>query len=186
MSQGDREAFEYMYRQYVDRLYGFVFGLLKSAIQTQDVVQEVFIAVWEHRHTIDPNLSFKAYLFTIAHRRVLNEFRKQVNQPHFSDYMDYIDALPSSDDPVFRAIDFDIFRDQLKKAKTMLTDRQRNIFELHVEKGFSVAEIAEEFLINQQSVRNSLAISRSILKKELETYKPLLLWIVLSSSFFNQ
>lgn len=183
MSQGDREAFECLYRCYVDRIYGFVYDLLKSSSLTQDIVQEVFIAVWEHRLKIDPELSFKSYLFTIAHRRVLNEFRRQVNQPHFSDYMEYLDAALSSEEPIFRGIDFDAFCRQLAKAKAKLTQRQLHIFELHIEKGFTVTEIAAHLSINPQSVRNSLTVSRTVLKRELESFKPLLVLLFTAGHF---
>lgn len=174
VSQGDRAAFEKLYWIYVNRLYGFVFDLIKSGEVARDIVQEVFIVIWENRENLDPTLSFKSFLFTVAYRRVLNELRRQINSPQFVDYMEFCNQLVQNDENRVNNIDFDLFKRNLQIAKQKLTDRQCEIFNLYTEQGLSVAEISALLKINQQSVRNSLTTSRLVLKKELESYIPII------------
>ena len=57
--EGDVKAFERIYKSYSPRLYGSIFRIVKSVPVTEELLQDVFQRVWEHRKTIDVNLSFK-------------------------------------------------------------------------------------------------------------------------------
>ena len=74
--QGDELAFEKIYRLYSPRLYGKLLKLLKSVPQTEEILQDVFLKVWEYRASIDPEKSFRAFLFKIAENKVYDFFRK--------------------------------------------------------------------------------------------------------------
>ena len=68
--------FEQMYRLYSPRLFGWLLKLVKSASQAEEILQEVFLKVWEYRSFIDPNKSFRSFLFKIAENKVYDFFRK--------------------------------------------------------------------------------------------------------------
>ena len=68
-------AFSELYVRYKNKLYYFVFHLLKSKEETNDIVQEIFIRIWESRSFINPDLSFSSFLYTMASNRILNYFR---------------------------------------------------------------------------------------------------------------
>ena len=68
--------FEQMYRLYSPRLFRCVLKLVKSASQAEEILQEVFLKIWEYRSSIDPNKSFRSFLFKIAENKVYDFFRK--------------------------------------------------------------------------------------------------------------
>src|SRR6185295_4037037 len=76
MLQNDELAFEKIYRLYSPKLYGKLLRLLKSVPQTEEILQDVFLKVWEYRASIDPEKSFRAFLFKIAENKAYDFFRK--------------------------------------------------------------------------------------------------------------
>src|SRR5689334_14892813 len=75
LRQDDRKAFDRIYHHYNLKIYGNVLRMVKNEDDAQELLQDVFLKVWEKRHHIDPERSFKAYLFRISQNLVYNFFR---------------------------------------------------------------------------------------------------------------
>lgn len=71
VKSGSERAYKQLYELWVSRLYRFVFQYLKSEEATDDVVQETFLRIWTNREHLNPDQSFKSYLFTIAYHFLL-------------------------------------------------------------------------------------------------------------------
>ncbi|TRZ46092.1 RNA polymerase sigma factor [Robertkochia solimangrovi] len=69
---GNERAFRYLYDKYRPQIYAFSFSLLKNEVLAEEVVQEVFLRIWLHRENLDPNSSFKAFVFTISRNLAFN------------------------------------------------------------------------------------------------------------------
>jgi RNA polymerase sigma-70 factor (ECF subfamily) len=76
LKQGNEQAFEKIYNSYSSRLFGNIFRMVKSETTTQEILQEVFIKIWNNRASIDLDRSFRSYLFRIAENNVYDFFRK--------------------------------------------------------------------------------------------------------------
>lgn len=87
MRDGDVKAFEYIYNSYAPRLYGNILKVVKSPAVTEELLQDTFQRIWEHRGTIDINRSFKAYLFTIARNLVYDYFNRASRQKLVEQYL---------------------------------------------------------------------------------------------------
>ena len=161
------KAFTRLYNSYLPHLYGFIFEALKSHAQTADITQETFIRIWENRTMIHPELSFKSFIFTIAHNLVISEYRKQINRPELIDYIEFTNNSNLIDDSTQHKIDLDEFISRLEKAKQQLPPRQKEIFELIKEHGMTSTQVAEQLGISEQVVRNQLSVSLKTLKKAL-------------------
>lgn len=66
LKEGDRDAFNTVYWRYSPKVYNTVLYLLNDADLAEDVVQELFLTIWEKRGNILPELNFEAYISTIA------------------------------------------------------------------------------------------------------------------------
>lgn len=75
LNSNDEAAFRELYIRYKDRLWNYIFAFLKAVDESDDLIQEIFIQLWELRHSINPELSFSAFIYTIAKNKVLNYFR---------------------------------------------------------------------------------------------------------------
>jgi RNA polymerase sigma-70 factor (ECF subfamily) len=180
LQNGLYKDFKSIYDTFSGKLSGFVFGLVKSESLTKDIVQETFMKIWINRKNIDIQQSFKSYLFKIAQNLIIDHFRKQMNDPVFENYLDYSDELSADTDKIEQKIDFDLFVKQLEIAKTKLTTKQKEIFELSKEQGMSVPEIAQLLNITEQTIYNQLSSALKILRKEIGV-----IHLVLFLSFFG-
>ncbi|MDR1938968.1 MAG: sigma-70 family RNA polymerase sigma factor [Tannerellaceae bacterium] len=176
---GSYKAFEILYKQYFDLLYGFIFSLTRSHESTEEIVQETFIKVWINHRKINPAFSFKAWLYRMAHNQLLDQLRKQFHSPLFEDYLNHCtneDLSVESDEGSF---DFEAFRRSLNAAKGKLSPRQAEVFERSKEQGFTTGEIAKQLNISEQAVYNYLSQALTILRNELSSLHFLLLLFLL-------
>ena len=171
---GSYDAFTSLYHIYAPQLYAFIFSLTESDSITSDIVQEPFIKIWVKREEIREDLSFKSFIFTIAKNDLMNEFRRQMRNPVFTDYMSLkISEEPYEENHVERSLDFDEFNRSLQQAKKKITPRQAQIFKLNKEFGLSIEEIATKLNIKEQVVRNQLSLALNTIRKEMGSYAPL-------------
>lgn len=175
VKSGSSDAYKMLYEYWVSRLHSFVLHYVKSEDLTDDIVQETFFRIWENRKSLNPEASFKSYIFTISYHLVLKELRHQLNSTSIEDYIKYCNDAMTSGNEIVETLDFDVFKEALSKAKLKLSPRQLQIFELNKELGYSIAEIAAKFSINEQVVRNQLSIAMKLLRKELSKQSVLLL-----------
>lgn len=73
---GDKTAFTKIYDRYSKKLFLNIYSLVKIQEIAEEILQEIFVLIWEKRETIIINQSFKAYLFRIAENKVIDFFRK--------------------------------------------------------------------------------------------------------------
>lgn len=179
IKNGSDKAFKQLYSIWISRLYRFVYQYLKSESATDDVVQETFVRIWTNRINLNPEYSFKSYLFTIAYHFLLKELKRQINNPSMEEYIEYQNQMSTKGDEIPNELDYDKFKEALEKAKQHLSPRQREIFELNKEFGLSISEISEKLYIREQVVRNQLSASLKIIRTELQQYYPLLLLFIL-------
>src|SRR3954470_9925085 len=83
ISVGDRHAFRELYQRYTPIVYPFIKSLCKDDGLCEDIVQEVFIKIWDNRAKAGNIKQVKSYLFKAAKNRFLNELRKQKNERTF-------------------------------------------------------------------------------------------------------
>lgn len=174
LKDGSYDSFKVLYERWVARLYQFALKLTKSESMAQEIVQESFIKIWEKHESINPEQSFKSFLFTIAYHKSINHFRTQIRQPLMGDYLEYTSAL-ADEHTADQHLSMEHFLRRLEEAKKKLTPRQRELFELSKEQDLSNAEIEERLGISNQAVRNRIAAAVKIIREEMKDYLPLLL-----------
>lgn len=81
IKSGSEESYRILYDKWVSRLYNFVYQYIKSESVTDDIVQETFLKIWTNKESLNPEYSFKSYLFTIAYHFLIKELRRQINNP---------------------------------------------------------------------------------------------------------
>lgn len=175
IKKGSEYSYNLLYKRWISVLYKFVYHYVKSESIADDIVQETFLSIWTHRLNLNPELSFKSYLFSISYHMLLKEIRRQINNPQMQEYADYQMGFITSADETERKMSFDFFLQALEKAKRKLPQRQREIFEMNKELNISIQDIAKELLISEQVVRNQLSASLKVIRSELSQYSCILL-----------
>lgn len=166
LRRGSYKAFKLVYDEYSDRLYGFALSQLHNRMLAQDIVQDTFMRLWINRHKLNCFGNLQGLIYAIAKYRILDHFRQQMASPEFVEYMAEISSHNNDISPEDILI-YNEFRSRLAKAKTKLTPRMLEIYDLSRERGMKISEIANMLGISEQTVKNQLHSALRILRSEL-------------------
>ena len=148
-------------------LYCFVLQYVKLDADAEEIVQEVFIKIWEKRKTIDAYSSFESFLFTVAYNATISLLRKRVTENKYLVHLQSIQEVSQTTD----STDELYFNELNKKLKTLLnvlTPRQREIFLLSREEGLTHEQISEKLNISVNTVKKHMSNTISFLKSHLD------------------
>jgi len=180
LSKGNVLAFNTLFKKYSNRLYHFAFGYLKSEVESEEIVQEVFTKIWEKRSELKKELSFKSYLFTIAFNIIRKHFRTKA---YFSEYL----KSGISSDPDMQTsekITYDSLHKYIAELVNQLPARRKEIFIKSRFEGLSIKEIAEELKISHKTVENQLTDALRFIRINLnkENISVILFFVLFFSS----
>jgi RNA polymerase sigma-70 factor (ECF subfamily) len=157
---GDAAAFEKVFRAYHTRLCGFAHSYVRNRAEAEEVVQDVFLALWRQKELVVQS-SLRAYLFRAVRNRVLNRNeRAQLEQrwleQHDAAALEVVDPGPSAEELVEEAQT----AERLRAAIAALPPGCQTVLRLRWEEQLSYAEIAETLGISVKGVENQLARAR--------------------------
>lgn len=165
MMQGDQEAFHAVYYHYAPRLYGKLVKVLHSKDLASEVLQEVFMIIWQKRATIDTSLSFRSYLFKIADNLAINLFRKANRNSAVMEKL--LIASIEHYSPTEEWLERKEKDGLLHNAIATLPEQRRKIFILCKMEGRSHDEVARILNISPSTVNNQLVKAMQFLRKYL-------------------
>jgi len=177
--RGDVEAFDSIYYKYSGKLYAFGLKYLRSSAEAKELVQSVFLKVWENHKSLKKETSFKSYLFTIAYNDICKLLRKRNYQQKFIDDTLYENAQSSYE--IETGIDSQSVLDQVQQIVNKLPERQKNIFLKSRQEGKSTKEIAEEVGLSIGTVDNY--ISKALKSIRSRMHNEILLILLFFSMF---
>ena len=168
LKNGDEKAFEIIFNQYKAKLYFFALSYLRSSSETEEIIQNVFLSLWEHKQLINETLSIKNYLYKITVNHVYNHLKHEAVRQKFIDYS-LVNQL-KEDDGLQQNSDFNDLKKTIDDLIERLPAQQQKIFKLSRWDGRSHDEIAKQLGISVRSVENqvyrALQFIRTNLKEE--------------------
>lgn len=166
IQKDDKVAFYNIYERYSKRLYGFVLRYVKLKIDAEEIVQEVFVKIWEARNKIDVYSSFEYFLFTIAYNTTMSLLRKRSSEKK---YLDHLKAVQIANAPdLVDEIHFNELKEKVNLLLNELTPRQKEIFQLSREEGLSHEEIAKKLDISVNTVKKHIVNTLAYLKTHVD------------------
>ena len=170
---GNEAVFEAVFRQYYAPLCRYAQPILSDADEAEEVVQNVFLTIWERRESLLITTSVKAYLYRSVHNRSLNRLNQQsVRASHRQQAATELYADVASPTESLLA---DELSTHLYRAIGQLPEQCRRAFELSRFEELSYKEIADRLGIATKTVENQIGKALRILRTELSDYLPLLL-----------
>ncbi len=169
LKQGDVKAFDDLFNKYSPRLFNFSVKYLKSTEEAEEVVQEVFLYIWDKREGLKPDNSFNAYIFTIAYNIVKKYFIKKSRDNAYKD--DLIYTLLQQENNLDQTIDYKFLLEKVELIINSLPNRRKEIFIKRKYDGLSVKQIADKLGISPNTVENQLASAQKQILNELQKEK---------------
>ena len=167
----DSRAFRLLFEALYPELMRFALYYVKIRETAEEIIQDVFVKIWQIRATLLTILNFRAYLFTTTRNQCLNYLqRKRQSVPiHFGDDADT--AAIGADDNPQHALELIDMQRSLKAAVDALPPQCRLIFQLVKEQGFSYREVADLLALSPRTIETQIGIA---LKKIAASLGPLL------------
>lgn len=170
--QGQESAFEQMFRTYYERLCRYADTLLKDADEAEEMVQTVFLTIWEKRAELEITLSLKAYLYRAVHNHCLNRIKHfSVRETH-REYSLYFQA--DGYDSVTEAIQANELEERIERAVSKLPEQCQVVFRMSRFDEMKYQEIADQLGLSVKTIENQIGKALRIMRHELADYLPLL------------
>jgi RNA polymerase sigma-70 factor, ECF subfamily len=165
MKESDEKAFEALFRTYYPHLCNYATRMLNNASVAEEIVQELFVRLWEKRRVTEIETSVKNYLFRavknhclnyIKHSNVKTEYcRKIAAEIHWAeeDFSTQTELLQT-----------------IKESIDSLPEKRREIFRLSREEGLKYREIAEKLSISIKTVETQMGLAIKTLREKLHDF----------------
>ena len=163
LQRGSMAAFETLFESYSQKLYRFSLSYLKSEIDAEDIVQEIFLKLWENRSGIKTGTSFQSYLFTIASNAIRKNFKKNARLKKF--HIELFDSLVIENPALEEQPNFEELLSKLDLLIDQMPNRRKEIFLKRKKEGKSVHDIASELEISDKTVENQITEAMNYLRK---------------------
>lgn len=168
VARGDQAALAELIRRHQQRLYHVAYRLLRDPLEAEDALQEVFLKVYQHAHSFEPQAKVSSWLHRITANHCLNLLRRR----HPQDSLDQ-DNAPEVLDPgatPLQALEEQDLSRRLERLLDTLPENQRRALVLKRFAGLSYQEIGDEMGLSPQAVDGLLKRARQFLKKALNDY----------------
>lgn len=177
MNEAPYHQFQKVFEQYYNVLCNYAFSFLKELPSSEDIVQEVFVRVWEKKQDIITSDTIRFYLFTAVRNNCLTHLQKEKKAAivELNDY-DAADEQISFSHEVKAETDY---KAQLADAMDELPPKCREVFMLSRMSRQSYKEIAESLHISVKTVENQIGKALKILRVYVKEHKIFLILLII-------
>lgn len=173
ISNGCENAFRKIYDRYHIQMFYIAKKYVKDSSLAEDVVQEIFVKVWEKRQKLDHVNSIKSYLFTMVRNHVLNTLRDRKSEL-ISISMVKEEKLPLNNSTEEK-LQYREYEAVLMRGVGELSGRKREVFELRTKEGLTNLEVAELLKIHVRTVKTHYYNSSKFIRTYLKNHAGILL-----------
>lgn len=169
--QSREDLFEQVFKTHFKSLHAYACTLIKDPASGEEVVQNVFLKLWEKKDTIDMLENIAAYLYRAIHNESLN-YLKHLKVK--SAYQSFAMRRPSQNDPeqASEKIKLGELESRLGKALNELPEQCRTIFQLSRFEELKYREIADQLGLSVKTVENQMGKALKILRLKLVDFLP--------------
>ena len=165
LQENEEQALTIIYKEYWEIMYVAAYNLVKDRSVCEDIVQEVFISLWQRRAKLQIKTSLKSYLYTSTVYKVYDHFSK--NKKMLKDELfDNFENKIETSNPETKLMHEELIH-LLDSIIDTLPDKCKEVYKLSRENMLSNKEIAEQLNISQRTVEGHISKALKILKESL-------------------
>jgi RNA polymerase sigma-70 factor (ECF subfamily) len=166
-------AFEQLFKTHYKALHAYANMLLKDVDLAEEVVQTMFLKLWEKRSMLDVQTSVKAYLYKCVYNDSLNLIKHEKVKSKYQDFT--VRTMNSRHEAASHSVELSELQKQLQIALNDLPEQCRTIFQMSRFEELKYKEIAEQLGISIKTVENQMSKALKILRLKLVDFLVLLL-----------
>ncbi|TDQ10269.1 RNA polymerase sigma-70 factor [Pedobacter metabolipauper] len=172
LSTSDTLAFTELMTRYERLIYNHATNILRDTDQARDVVQELFIWVWDNHKVLTYNLNFASFLYSSIRNKIIDLIRhEKVKVKYLNTLPDFMKTGVAETDHLIRAKNFQSI---IERELSAMPEKMRQVFEMSRNQNLSNKEIAEKLDISQRTVEGHITNALKMLRKNLGLFKYLI------------
>lgn len=168
LKNGNTDALKSIFDLFSEKLFYHALKFVYSTEVAEEVVQDVFIAIWEKREALDIQHSLESYLYNSVRNRAISYLRKKVAAVEMQDLSHAENISESSANEI--SVEFKELNNTVQEVINSLPERCKLIFNLSRNSGLTYKQIAEELNISPESVKTQIGIALKKLKVHLKQF----------------
>lgn len=151
---GDSLAYKELYARYFDVLFAAIVKRVKIREEAEDIIQDVFLTIWEKRLTMEIDGKIFPYFFSIMRYKVIHHLRQRSFSEKHTDALRAVGAEDVVSHPADREkTDRELL---LEREAGQLPQQLRKVYSLSIDAGMSVTDIADQLELSHHTVKNHL------------------------------
>lgn len=157
------KAFDILYYRYHGAIYQNIFKLVKDAYVAENILQEVFVILWEKRTTLDTERSLSGWLFTVSYNKSISHLKRSLKESLFNSQLenDMVDDTGTASDLKEARLQ------SLEEAMLHLSPQKMKVLNMCKLQGMSYEETARELKISKHTVKEYLSLAVNSLKEHM-------------------
>lgn len=175
LKQQELGAFEEIYKRYWKKLYSSAYKRVQSREVSEELVQDIFTALWINRHALDVE-NLGAYLYSAIRYKVINHLEKEMSRRV------YAQALLSPSVPLENSTEETVYLNELtlalEKEIQKLPPKRQQIFKLSRQGHLSIKQVASHLGISEKTAENQLGKALKVLKVNLKHFNIFMITLI--------
>jgi RNA polymerase sigma-70 factor (family 1) len=182
LRQDDEQALSALYLRYWDKLLSVACHRLDDPEGAEEVVQDVFFALWKRRESLDIKYSLSTYLAVAVKYRIINLMDKQYRQRNKEKLMPaFVETETSTEEYIFEKE----LWERIEAAIKQLPSKCQIVFRMSREEGMSNKQIATELEIAEKTVEAHMSKAIRDIRSNLTSIAPAMILAVLEQNKFH-
>ncbi len=165
LKNDSQAAFGELFNKYKKKLYYFALSYLDDEAEAEEVVQSVFVRLWENRDTLDETMPVKNFIFKSTVNACYNFLKKKAIRNRYLE--NELTAFNENEDRSYDEIYYHDLKRQIDSIIASLPPQQQKIFQLSRFEGLSHADIAIKLNISVRTVENQIYRALKVIKDNL-------------------
>lgn len=176
LRDNDEKAFEVLYNHYIDSIYRKLLYLVKSDTIAEELTQDVFLKIWEKRDTIDPEKSFRTFIYSVAQNLATDMYRRFIMDKRLQEHL--ITSLSELHHPIDVHYEEEGNRSLLLAAIETLPEQRKKVMTMVKLEGKSYEEVHELLGISTSTVRDHVVKGTKTLKNYFSNHTGVVLAVL--------
>ncbi|WP_300979126.1 RNA polymerase sigma-70 factor [Flavobacterium sp.] len=183
LRNGDKQALTDMYNEYWQLLFVSSFNVIKDKELCEDIIQDIFMNLWNNREKLEINISLKGYLYACARYQVFHQLKKNKDKLHV-EFLDDLDKRFQHSTPETQMIHDELVQ-QISFIIDTLPEKCQLVYKLSRDEQLSHKEIAERLEISTKTVENHITKALHVIRLSMGSTTSIAMVLWLSKNVFK-
>lgn len=170
LKEGNHSAFAEIYKRYWKKLFAAAANKVNDLSEAEDIVQQLFVTIWERRDELEIRTSLCSYLGVAVKYRIFKSLAKASRSSHYRSDQAAEEVLQVADDSTQQWLEFQEVRHRLDDLVATLPEKCRLVYQMSREQGYSQKQVAAALDISERTVQAHMNRAYKTLKTGLKSF----------------